>query len=248
MTTMLALSDSAGLILLALGALFVVIAIGALVLRNRTKGTGPGIPATMRPGPSDPVLENPQLTKLQGWGVLLVAFFVVWIPISLMAEPSRNLTQEEDLKTLAIERGQKSVQEFSEENQLGVGCVRCHGPELRGGVIQNGANPDGSPRYAYPPNLTNVCAGPFGDPPHAAIFSTEDIYQVLQEGRVANGMPSWSIRYQGALDDMQINDIVNYLVWMSSKNVPFEDNVCLNPEASARALEENAGGLNPRDP
>ena len=44
-------------------------------------------------------------------------------------------------------------------------------------------------------------------------------------------MPSWSIRYQGALDDQQINDIVNYLVDMSSKNVPFEDNVCINPDA-----------------
>ncbi|MGB7804175.1 MAG: cytochrome c, partial [Actinomycetota bacterium] len=137
------------------------------------------------------------------------------------------------------------VQLFSEENQLGVGCVRCHGPELRGGVIQAGA------AYAYPPDLTNICAGPFGDPPHPAIFSTEDIYQVIQEGRGV--MPSWSIRYQGALDDQQINDLVVYLVDMSSENVPFEDNVCLNPDASERALEanltENGGaGLNPRDP
>ncbi len=66
-------------------------------------------------------------------------------------------------------------------------------------------------------------------------------------------MPSWSIRYQGALNDQQINDLVVYLVEMSSENVPFEDNVCLNEEASARALEENlpengGPGLNPRDP
>ena len=47
-------------------------------------------------------------------------------------------------------------------------------------------------------------------------------------------MPSWSIRYQGALDDQQINDIVHYLVDMSSENVPFEDNVCLNPDAVGR--------------
>ena len=59
-------------------------------------------------------------------------------------------------------------------------------------------------------------------------------------------MPSWSIRFQGALNDQQINDLVVYLVKMSSENVPFEDNVCLNPEASARALAET--DLNPRDP
>ena len=35
-------------------------------------------------------------------------------------------------------------------------------------------------------------------------------------------MPSWSIRFAGALDDQQINDIVHYLVSISSKNVPFK--------------------------
>ena len=50
-------------------------------------------------------------------------------------------------------------------------------------------------------------------------------------------MPSWSIRYNGALDDQQINDIVTYLVEMSSKNVPFDQNVCLNPVAEKAAIE-----------
>ena len=59
-------------------------------------------------------------------------------------------------------------------------------------------------------------------------------------------MPSWSIREEGALDDQQINDIVVYLVEQSSENVPFEDNVCINEEASTRALE--AATTNPRDP
>ena len=137
------------------------------------------------------------------------------------------------------------MQPFTEENQLGVGCMRCHGPELRGAAIEaQGA-------VVQSANLTNVCAGPFGTPPHPAIFSQEDIYQVIEEGR--NQMPSWSIRFQGALNDQQINDLVVYLVEMSSENVPFEDNVCLNEEASARALEENlpangGPGVNPRDP
>ena len=59
-------------------------------------------------------------------------------------------------------------------------------------------------------------------------------------------MPSWSIRFEGALDDQQINDIVVYLVELSSKNVPFKDNVCINEDASAKALETPA--TNPRDP
>ena len=47
-------------------------------------------------------------------------------------------------------------------------------------------------------------------------------------------MPSWSIRFEGALDDQQINDIVIYLWTLSSENVPPEENVCLNEDAHAR--------------
>jgi hypothetical protein len=53
-------------------------------------------------------------------------------------------------------------------------------------------------------------------------------------------MPSWSIRYQGALNDQQINDLVNYLVWLSSKNVPYKDNVCINPDAAKAAASPSA--------
>ena len=235
---MLAATNTAGVVLLMLGVIFVVAAGAALYFRSRQKEQPLDIPRGMRPGPADAALETPLLQKLQGWGVVLVAFFVIFIPYNWLVEPSTNLSQEEDLQVLAFDRGELSVQTFSEENQLGVGCVRCHGPELRGGVIQSGDT------LAYPPNLTNLCAGPFGDPPHNAIMSQDDIYQVIEEGR--NAMPSWSIRYQGALNDQQVNDLVVYLVEMSSENVPFEDNVCLNPEASDRALAET--DLNPRDP
>jgi hypothetical protein len=235
---MLAATNTAGVVLLVLGAIFVVAAGAALYFRSRQKEQPLDIPRGMRPGPADAALETLLLQKLQGWGVVLVAFFVIFIPYNWLVEPSTNLSQEEDLQVLAFDRGELSVQTFSEENQLGVGCVRCHGPELRGGVIQSGDT------LAYPPNLTNLCAGPFGDPPHNAIMSQDDIYQVIEEGR--NAMPSWSIRYQGALNDQQVNDLVVYLVEMSSENVPFEDNVCLNPEASDRALAET--DLNPRDP
>jgi mono/diheme cytochrome c family protein len=233
---MLALSTTAGIGLLIAGALITVAAIAGLALRQRTRETGPDIPDALRPGPSDAALETPLLQKLQGWSVVMLAFFVLWIPATWIFEPSTNLNQEHELKELAIDRGERSVLLFSEENQLGVGCVRCHGPDLTGGIIQSGAT------YAFPPDLTTVCGGPSAG--HAAIYSIDDIYQVIAEGR--NAMPSWSIRFEGALDDQQINDIVVYLVDLSSENVPPEENVCVNEEASAKALE--SPGPNPRDP
>jgi mono/diheme cytochrome c family protein len=234
---MLALSTTAGLVLAAAGALIALAAIGGLWLRSRTREPGPDIPDAMKPGPSDAALETPLLQKLQGWSVLMLAFFVVWIPATWIFEPSTNLDQEKQLKELALNRGRLAVLPFSEENQLGVGCVRCHAPDLTGSTIPLGAG------YTVAPNLTNLCGGPSAG--HAAIYTVDDIYQVISEGRPPS-MPSWSIRFEGALDDQQINDIVVYLVNLSSENVPMEENVCLNVDASTQALE--TPGPNPRDP
>jgi len=237
--SVLGLSTSAGIVLLVLGAIFVIAALSGIVMRGRTRKAAPDIPAVMKPGPSDPALETPLLLKLQGWGLLLVAFFVLWIPFVWLREPSATLAQDKELKVAAVDRGGRAVELYSEENQLGVGCVRCHGPELAGGIIANGANDDGTPRYASPPNLQTICGGNLVNPSHPAIASIDDIYQVIQQGRPPTNpvMPSWSIRYGGALDDQQINDIVQYLVSMSSKHVPFENNVCTNPDAVKKAQE-----------
>jgi len=222
---MLAQTNIAGALLLLLGGVLVAVSVGALYLRGRSRGKPIEIPGAMQPGPSDGALETPLLHKMQGWGVVLVAFFVVWFPATWLFEPTTNLHQEEALLEESIERGSRAVFPFSEENQLGVGCVRCHGPELRGGVIQAGDT------FANPPNLTDICAGNLGT--HAAIASTDDIRQVIMQGR--GFMPSWSVRFQGALNDQQINDLVNYLIDMSSENVPFEINICTNPKAVEEA-------------
>ena len=144
-----------------------------------------------------------------------------------------NLQQEKDLKTTAIERGH-AARRSSTPRTTSWAWAACAatGPRCRAASSQAG---DG---YAYPPNLHTVCAGPFANPPHSAIMSLDDIYQVIEQGR--NAMPSWSIRYQGALDDQQIDDLVNYLVFMSSQHVPYKDNVCINPDASKRANALNA--------
>jgi mono/diheme cytochrome c family protein len=229
MAPMLAETNVTGIVLLSLGALLVLVSVAVVALRNRSRRRAPEVPYGMRPGPSDTALETPLLNRYQGWGVLVVAFLVVWFPIIWLLEPDTNFRQEEDLRTIAADRGARAVLPFSEENQFGVGCTQCHGPELKGGIIQAGGS------YAYPPNLTDICEGNLNGA-HPQIATTDDIYQVIYEGR--NAMPSWSIRYRGALTDQQINDLVVYLIELSSENVAFEDNICLNPDAEERAIEK----------
>ena len=106
-----------GLLLLVLGSVVLLLAVGALALRGRAKAREIEIPRGMRPGPSDADLETPVLTKLQGWGVLLVAFFVIWVPATWLMEPSNNLSQERALLTQSVARGKHAVQNYSEEDR-----------------------------------------------------------------------------------------------------------------------------------
>ena len=60
---------------------------------------------------------------------------------------------------------------------------------------------------------------------------------MLYQGRGI--MPSWSLRFAGALQDQQINDILNYVVSIQDETkVPFEHNVCINPDATKAAIDE----------
>jgi mono/diheme cytochrome c family protein len=233
---MLAETNVTGILLVSLGALAIALSIVAFALRNRARGRRAQVPGALRPGPADAPLETPLLNRLQGWGVVLMTFFVIWFPLQWLLEPSRNFAQDEELRSLAEQRGQEAIYPYSEENQLGVGCTRCHGSELKGGVIPYTDPSTGQPGYAYPKNLTTICAGildPAGN--HPTIVSVEDIYQVIEEGRGA--MPSWSIRFSGALTDQQINDIVTYLITLSSQTVAYENNICINPDAQTKALD-----------
>ncbi|MEX0755119.1 MAG: c-type cytochrome [Actinomycetota bacterium] len=229
METMLAITTGQALLLAIGGSVLLLAGVVTLVLRGRRKQTGPDIPTGMRPGPSDADLETPLLQKLQGWGVVLVAFFVVWIPMIWLQEPTQNQSQEEALVTQSIERGSRGVMPFTEDNQLGVGCTRCHGPELKGGLPVPGG-PDeetGEPTYLQSADLTTVCQ-------RLLVVQIED---VIINGRPP-GMPAWSINTDGALTDQQIADLRNYLIEINEETVPEDQNLCTNEELIAEKTAE----------
>jgi mono/diheme cytochrome c family protein len=183
----------------------------------------PDIPAAMRPAPTDPELEKPRLEKLQGWALASFLFMALWIPWVWLREPSQNLAQEKTFTQESIDRGAKEVQLFSENNIFGVGCVRCHGPDVAGGHnLFNG-------KIIPTPDLQTVCGGP--NTGHPLIHNIVDVRNTIMQGRPPTDMPSWSVRYAGGLDDQQIQDLVDYLVSVNEKHVPFKDNVCINIKA-----------------
>jgi mono/diheme cytochrome c family protein len=164
---------------------------------------------------------------------------VIWL-----GEPGQNAADERELQQRSIARGQMWFEESSEENPTGFGCARCHGDNAEGGSVPyTTAQGEFIPDYPVPA-LNTVCGGTSTG--HPQITSVEDIQTTIMEGREGTPMPSWSVRFAGPMNDQQILDLINYIVKINEENVPFEQNVCLNEEASIAALETAA--TNPRDP
>jgi len=194
----------------------------AALRRPRRAAGGPDIPSAMRPGPSDVDLEEPIRTRLYAWGLVFVVIMAIAIPVVFLRENVTNANDTRDLLAQSIERGRLTSLPGApvfEANQIGFNCQRCHGPALHGGMnVYNG-------NVVAVPNLQTVCGGSkYG---HPLIKGLDDVINTIAQGRTGTDMPSWSVRYAGAMDDQQINDLVNYL--LSIQKEPLKDNLCVNP-------------------
>jgi mono/diheme cytochrome c family protein len=214
------------LIGIASGLAVLLVAGASLAAMRRRRAAGPDIPPAMRPGPSDPDLEGPVIPRLYAWGTAMVLILAISVAGVFIRE---NVTNANDLKVLqedSVERGHLTTLPGSEANQIGFNCQRCHGSGLTGGRnVYNQA-------IVPVPNLTTVCGGEkYG---HGLIKSLDDVVNTIAQGRDGTDMPSWSVRYKGAMDDQQIEDVVNYLLSIQGPigNVPADQNVCLHPEAT----------------
>jgi len=209
---------------LASGVIVVIVWVSVTASRRRPPTTAElDIPSGMKPGPSDPDLEKPILEKLLIWGFLLVALMAIWVPAVWLQEPKTNKADTEVILAESVERGRLTTKLGTEENQLGFNCERCHGSGLTGG--QNVYNLNLVPV----PNLQTVCGGAaFG---HPLIKGIGDIVDTISKGRTGTDMPSWSVKYAGAMDDLQIQDLVNYI--LSIQKVPDDQNVCINAAAAS---------------
>lgn len=241
MTALLAVSTVATLALIAAALVGLAFAGTLVLLAMRRRGDeGPDIPAGMRPGPSDEVLERRHVDRMKGWGILFVAISAIWLPALWLREPDQNVDDAIELVNRAIDRGEQWFGLPDEENPTGFGCARCHGTEAQGGSIPftNPDTGDFNPAYPVPP-LNSVCGRL---PIDATDVKDVDIRDTIMQGRAGTPMPSWSVRFAGPMNDQQIQDLIAYLV--SIQTVPEKDNLCLNP-AGAVEEESPAAGASP---
>jgi mono/diheme cytochrome c family protein len=218
----LALSTGqAVLVGVAIGAAVAVLAFGVLAgMRRRPRLLRPpelDIPQAMKPGPSDADLERPLLEKHIVSSVVVTLVMALALSVIWFQEPQTNADDIRTMQAESVERGRLISLPGSEENQMGFNCVRCHGPGLRGGTnVYEG-------RIVPVPDLTTVCQR----------LTIDQIVQTIAQGRPGTDMPSWSVRFSGAMNDQQIQDLVNYILSIQ-RDIPEDQNRCLNPGAAAQ--------------
>jgi mono/diheme cytochrome c family protein len=235
---LLALSTIATLALIA----GIVVAVGfaagvvAITLRGRAR-RGPDIPPAMKPGPADDVLERRSLDKIMAWGVVFTLIFALNVALVWLTEPATNVDDEIELVSRSVERGRLWFQVTSEENPTGFGCEACHGPEGTGGQVTPFTDPNTGEQVMFPePALNDVCT-------RRPIEEDGGIREIIMEGSPGTPMPSWSVRFAGAMHDQQIQDLINYIVELNMETVGTgEENLCLNPPPEGETAEDTPTG------
>lgn len=166
---------------------------------GRRRGPKPGgdIPLAARPYHSDEELESSGMERAMAWGVALVVFMAVFLPLYWLLEPTR-----------INEWQQKFYEEDRNAGRLlfAENCTTCHGTDAGGGSAS-------SPDVAAPwpaPALNNIAAR-YKD--NENVLDIEEfMLDTVKQGRQGTPMPAWSTLYGGALNDQQIEQIVTYLL------------------------------------
>jgi mono/diheme cytochrome c family protein len=205
---------------------------GAVVRRKKLS-----VPIGFRPAPSDDELETNVLERWQGWGLLLVLFLALFLPLYFIYfENARSNDRALEQRAESITRGATI---FAEGKPGGhgfqAGCARCHGTFGGGGVVPKWKkSPDDKPVDYPAPALTEVFKRQIVDGKASPRDAYRYVYNRIAQGVPNSPMPTWGLGYGGPMNDQQIEDVINYLL---SIQVGLPDEV-----ASEIALGDGSGG------
>lgn len=218
------------LLVLAAGLIILVLLIVAVSSARQRASTAGNLPPSRRPGPTDEALEGRLLENYQAAGVVLTVGLALLLPFLYIREPVRQREASQKFSKESVELGRQTFETF---------CTRCHGINATGGTVKRFTPPGAKQPIDFKaPNLHEVWQR------HTGQDVAQVAWQTIQQGRPGTPMPTWGVRYGGAMNDQQVTNLVNYLLSIQSdgKKRPQLDFKALgNREAVALVRAMRAG-------
>jgi mono/diheme cytochrome c family protein len=188
------------LLVFAAALIILVLLIVAVASARQRAHTAGNLPPSRRPGPTDEALEGKLLENYQAAGVVLTVGLALLLPFLYIREPARQREATQKFSTESVELGRQTFETF---------CARCHGIDATGGTVKRFTPPGAKqPIDFHAPNLHEI----YKDDPNVADLA----WKTIQQGRPGTPMPTWGVRYGGAMNDQQVTNLVNYLLSIQS--------------------------------
>ncbi|MGH8924237.1 MAG: c-type cytochrome [Acidimicrobiia bacterium] len=184
------MSSSLVITLAVVGGVAWLAFLGVSALRSRGKEE---IAPNQASGRTDEELETRRLERVQQGAVLFAGFLAVSLPLYFLGEGQRQESFVEQFSEESISRGEHLVDEF--------GCFDCHGPGGSGGTASYIEKRTGVTTQWNVPSLDDIFYR----------YEPEEVNYWVTFGRPNTPMPAWGLAGGGAMNENQVQDIVNYL-------------------------------------
>jgi mono/diheme cytochrome c family protein len=184
------MSSSLVITLAVVGGVAWLAFLGVSALRSRGKEE---IPPNQSTGRTDEELETRRLERVQQGAVLFAGFLAVSLPLYFLGEGARQESFVDQFGEESITRGEHLVAEF--------GCFDCHGPGGSGGSAVYIEKRTGVTTQWNVPSLDDIFYR----------YEAEEVNYWITFGRPNTPMPAWGLAGGGAMNENQVQDIVNYI-------------------------------------
>lgn len=164
-----------------------------LVAALRNRGGAEEVSANLKPGIDDQHLETRRLERGQKAAIAFSAFLAISLPLYFLGENNRQEGFVEEFSEASVERGEHIVEEFR--------CFQCHGPLGSGGSAPFVEQRSGVSVSWEAPSLDDVLYR----------YDQDEVNFWITFGRDNTPMPAWGLAGGGPLNEIQVEDVVNYL-------------------------------------
>ena len=193
-----------GAVILFLAVVTVVVFLFVNARQGRAEvGSEIELAPNRKPYYSDDELEGRRLDRVLTIGLLGLFICAIGVPLYWLAEPGREAGAVKNFNEIFAKRGSEL---FATTAKGGFNCAFCHGEKGVGnsGVDYVITDADGKFQKKVSwkgPALNTVLLR----------FSREEVRYILTYGRPFSPMPAWGVKGGGAMDDQQLQNLIDYL-------------------------------------